>query len=75
MSDFFKLNFFDLFKAAIVAGMTVLLQGLWTIFEAGGFPDGVSFIAMLKTAGIAAAAYLVKQLLTSSTGDLGPEPK
>jgi hypothetical protein len=73
MSDFFKLNFFDLFKAALVAGLAVVLQGLLVVFEGGALPDGPMLLGFLKAGGIAAGAYLIKQLFTSSTGALAPE--
>lgn len=73
MSDFFKLNFFDLFKSAIVAGLMVVLQSLLTVFDSGAIPDSVQLLAFLKTGAIAAGAYLIKQIFTNSSGELKPE--
>ena len=70
MSDFFKLNFFDLFKGALVAGLFVVLQAILSVFESGALPDGASLLTFLKAGAIAAGAYLIKQIFTNSNGEL-----
>jgi hypothetical protein len=76
MSSFLNLNWVDLGKAALVAAIGAIGMTLLPILESGGLPT----LENLKVAGITALAaglsYLVKNLLTNSTGQvLKVEPK
>ncbi len=68
MSSFLKINFFDILKGVLVAAFTVILGGVYTALKAGTLPT-VASLEQLGMAGLTAGlAYLVKQLLTNSSG-------
>ncbi len=70
-SLFGKLNARDLINGVIVAFLTAALTGIITILDSGVLPD----LAQLKAAGlsglVAALAYLTKNLVTNSQGEIG----
>ena len=75
-SEFLSLSKNDFVKGAILAGLTVIAQGIITILNTGAFPTSADLESMLKVAGIAVASYLVKNLFTNSPGTpLASEPK
>jgi hypothetical protein len=71
MSKFLTLDRVDIIKGAIVAAGTAVGASLIGILNAGAFPSQSD----LRSAGIAAAsaliAYLLKNLVTNSNGDIG----
>lgn len=67
-SGFFSLNLNDLLKGVIVAFLAVLVTSISVFVDAGNLPTWVEFLSNLKTAGIAAFSYLLKQLLTGVSG-------
>lgn len=68
MSNFFNLNLVDLAKGFIVAGLTVILTGLYEALSAGAFPS-LAQLAQIGSLGLAAGiAYLIKNLFTNSSG-------
>lgn len=70
-SSFGKLNLRDLLNGFIVAFLTASLTGLITILDSGVLPT----LAELKAAGlaglVASLAYLLKNLVTNSSGKVG----
>ena len=77
-SEFFSLSKNDFVKGAILAGLAVIGQGLYTIINTGAFPTSADLTSILKTAGIAVASYLLKNLFTNSQGtpfSTEPTPK
>lgn len=68
-SGIFTINWKDVIKSTIVAGTTILLATLLQIIEGGSFPTVPQLVAALKVAGLAAAAYLLKQLTTNNEGE------
>lgn len=69
-SEFLKLNWADIIKAAVLAGIMVGVDSLYTVLDSGALPNA----AELKVAGIftlkATIAYLIKQMITNGNGDL-----
>jgi hypothetical protein len=70
-SLFGQLNARDLVNGVIVAFLTACLTSIVTILDSGVLPD----LAQLKAAGlsglVAALAYLTKNLVTNSQGQVG----
>lgn len=70
-SVFGKLNVRDLINGLVVAFLTASLTGLIATLESGALPT----VDELKTAGlsglVAALAYLLKNLVTNSQGEVG----
>lgn len=68
-SDLFKLNWLDIGKAAIVAGITLGVSTIAQSLDSGALPT----LAQLKTAGIvaltASLSYLIKNIFTPATTD------
>lgn len=71
-SNFFKINWLDLFKAAILFFLTIVVQWAYAALHAaatgGDLPTWVQILAELKVAGITTGAYLLKQLFSGSDG-------
>ena len=70
-SSFGKLNLRDLINGLVVAFLTASLTGLIQILDSGVLPD----LLQLRTAGlsglVAALAYLLKNLVSNSKGQVG----
>jgi hypothetical protein len=76
LSNYFSLNLKDALKGVAVAVVSSVLTALLTSLESGGLPTGLEW----KNIGIvgltAGVAYIVKNLLTNSEGQLlKSEPK
>jgi hypothetical protein len=69
-SNIFKLNWLDIAKAALMAGLAIIVSSLYTSLTATPvhFPTWAEFIVTLKLAGGTAFVYILKQLLTNSDG-------
>jgi uncharacterized membrane protein HdeD (DUF308 family) len=69
-SKFLKLNFKDLAKSAIIAGLTVVVTGAITILSAitdatGQLPTLQDFYKLLTSGLVAGAIYLLKNFLSN----------
>lgn len=76
MSSFLKLNVSDIIKGLIVAVLAAIITGVSASLEAGTLPS----LDQLKTIGLTALAaglaYLCKNFLTNSSGNIAtPEQK
>ena len=75
MSDLFSLNWKDLFNGLIVSVIGAVGTALGTILSSGVLPT----LADLKTIGIGAltagGAYLIKRLVSDTTGTVGGTTK
>lgn len=71
-SNLFKINWLDLFKAAFLFFLAIVVQwgysALQSAINGTPLPTWVQFLAELKVAGIATGVYLLKQLFTGSDG-------
>ena len=67
-SNFFTLDWKDLGNGAITAAITALLTALVQSLDSGKLPTVEEIKASLVMAAIAGISYLVKNLLTNSTG-------
>jgi hypothetical protein len=74
MSNFLNINWRDLGKAVIMLFLTTFITGITTAIQAGHFPDGPQLLFSLKAGGLAALAYLLKNLFTNSNGTIGTQP-
>lgn len=70
MSSFLKLGIPDILKGFVVAVFTAVITALIPILQGGGFPDGPTLIGILWTSLAAGLAYLLKNFLTNSSGEL-----
>lgn len=61
----FSWNSLDFMKAALIAGLTVVLTALGLVIDDGRFPTSVEWGLALKSGGLATIAYLIKQFFTS----------
>ena len=76
MSDFLKLNARDWFRAVFLVFITTFGGLLYTFLSTNAsLPGWPEVLEWLKTGGIAALSYLVKNLLTNSVDEIGPETK
>lgn len=67
-SSFFSINWKDFGKAVIVAFLTAFVQSLIVVIDGGALPTVSQIKAAAISGAIAAAAYLLKNLLTNSDG-------
>lgn len=67
-STFLNLNLNDLLKGIVVAVLTVVVGSLTPLLSAGSLPTWAEFVGVLKAAGIAGVAYLLKNLLSGVSG-------
>lgn len=69
-SGLFKLNWLDVAKAALMAGLAIIVSSLYTSLTATPihFPTWPEFVVTLKLAGATAGVYILKQLITNSDG-------
>lgn len=76
MSKFLGLNWQDAVKGLIVAVLTAFLSALIPMLEAGTWPSKSQILQAVIAGVTAAAAYLLKNVLTNSQGQIGKsEPK
>lgn len=68
-SDFLKLNLNDLLRGILVAVITALIAYLYGSFEAGTL-EQLNWKEMLLAGAGAGIAYLAKNLLTNSDGEI-----
>lgn len=72
MSEFLKLNARDWFRACFLVFLTSFGGLLYSFISTSGtLPGWPEVLEWLKTGGIAALAYLVKNLMTNSVDELG----
>lgn len=72
----FRINLGDLGRGCFLAVLTALIGGIYEILSTGALPDIAALKAIGLTALAAGLAYLGKNLLTNSKGDiLKPESK
>lgn len=70
-SPFGKLNLRDLINGIVVAFLTAALTGLIQILDAGGLPTTEQLIVAGKSGLVASLAYLLKNLVSNSQGEMG----
>ncbi len=70
-SPFGKLNVRDLINGIVVAFLTAALTGLIQILDAGGLPTMDQLIVAGKSGLVASLAYLLKNLVSNSQGEMG----
>lgn len=70
-SLFGRLNLRDLINGLIVAFLTASLTGLISILDSGALPDFTQLRASGLAGVVASLAYLLKNLVTNSKGDVG----
>lgn len=70
-SPFGKLNLRDLINGIVVAFLTAALTGLIQILDAGGLPTMDQLIVAGKSGLVASLAYLLKNLVSNSQGEMG----
>ncbi len=70
-SPFGKLNLRDLINGIVVAFLTAALTGLIQILDAGGLPTTDQLIVAGKSGLVASLAYLLKNLVSNSQGEMG----
>lgn len=76
MSKFLGLNWQDALKGLIVAVFTAFLTALIPMLEAGTWPSKPQLLQAAIAGVTAAAAYLLKNVLTNSQGQIAKsEPK
>ncbi len=68
LSDFLKINVFDLSKGLIVATLTAIVVFISETISAGTFT--FNWTSVWQTGLAAAVAYLMKQLVTNNQGEL-----
>lgn len=68
LSDFLKINVFDLTKGLIVATLTAIVVFISDTISAGIFT--FNWTSIWQTGLAAAVAYLMKQLVTNNQGEL-----
>jgi VIT1/CCC1 family predicted Fe2+/Mn2+ transporter len=64
MSDFLKLNLWDIAKALIVAFLSAFVTAIYTTIQAGTLPTWPEVQSALMVGLAAMLAYLVKNLFT-----------
>ena len=69
-SPFGKLNLRDLLNGIVVAFLTAALTGLIQVLDAGGLPTADQLIVAGKSGLIASLAYLLKNLVSNSQGEM-----
>jgi hypothetical protein len=68
MSKLFSIDIVDIGKAALMAGLTVVVTGVGAALQSGALP-GIAGLVHLGTLGLGAAvAYLIKNFFTNSSG-------
>jgi len=65
-----KLQISDFLKSLLLAALTNVLLGLYTIIQSGNFPTHADWIVMLKSTIAIVISYLLKNLGTNNTGQL-----
>ncbi len=75
MSNLFSLNWKDVGKGFLVAGLTVIVTGVGTALNAGRFPT-LQELGSLALAGLGAGvAYLLKNFFTNSNNQIATPEK
>jgi len=69
MSNIFTLNWADLGKSILLTFLTSLVTAVYQIIQLGDFPTWEQLLVNIKVAGLAALAYLIKNLLTNDSGE------
>lgn len=67
-SNFLSLNWKDIVKAGFMLGLGMLLTFLYGVATNGELPTITQFLAELKIVGFAVAIYIIKQILSGTTG-------
>lgn len=70
-SPFGKLNLRDLLNGIVVAFLTASITGILQILDAGGLPTTEQLVVAGKSGLIASLAYLLKNLVSNSQGEMG----
>ena len=65
-----QLQISDFLKSLLLAALTNVLLGLYTIIQSGNFPTHADWIIMLKSTIAIVISYLLKNLGTNNTGQL-----
>src|SRR6187399_1127886 len=60
----------DFLKSLLLAALTNVLLGLYTIVQSGNFPTHADWLVMLKSTIAIIISYLLKNLGTNNTGQL-----
>ena len=70
-SPFGKLNLRDLLNGIVVAFLTASITGILQVLDAGGLPTTEQLIVAGKSGLVASLAYLLKNLVSNSQGEMG----
>lgn len=70
-SPFGKLNVRDLINGIVVAFLTASITGILQVLDAGGLPTMDQLIVAGKSGLVASLAYLLKNLVSNSQGEMG----
>lgn len=65
-----KLQISDFLKSLLLAAITNVLLGLYTIIQSGKFPTYEDWLIMLKSTIAIVISYLLKNLGTNNTGQI-----
>ena len=69
-SPFGKLNLRDLVNGIVVAFLTASLTGMIQVLDSGVLPTASELKTSVLAGVVASLAYLLKNLVTNSTGDI-----
>lgn len=69
-SNYLRLNWRDAFRGFVVAVITVVIMGAMTSLQAGELPDMATLKTLLLTGLGSGCAYLIKNIFSSSTGEM-----
>lgn len=67
-SNLLSLNWKDIVKACFTLFLTTLVMFVYGFINKGELPTLAAFVVELKIAGLATIAYLIKQILSGTTG-------
>jgi VIT1/CCC1 family predicted Fe2+/Mn2+ transporter len=65
MSNFLRLNFWDVVKSLVVAFLTAFITAIYAVIQTGEFPTWEQIQSALMVGLAALLGYLVKNLFTS----------
>lgn len=69
-SEFFKLNWRDIFKGFVLVIITAIVTGVYELLQGGFALDWLTFKPILLTSVAAGLSYLVKNLFTNTQGEI-----
>jgi hypothetical protein len=64
------LHISDFLKSLLLAALTNVLLGVYTIIQSGSFPTHADWVTMLKSTVAIVISYLLKNLGTNNTGQI-----